>query len=470
MLVRDAMAGSWAIVRAGQASRTRTTRRRALRLEALEGRALLSVAPVAPPAPPTIFVVDQPGDNGSGSGRAGDIRYALNQANQQTGNSVIVFAPNLYGQTIDLTSGPLQIRKLSGNLAILGPGAKGLTISGSGHSQVFQVAPISHATIEGLTIIGGVGPQGAGIMNTGQLDLVGLTISGNHAVGMGGGGVANGPYGHLTIDRTTVSGNLSTLGNGGGIANSGTLTIDASTISGNTAFAASGGGIASTGTLTISESTIADNQAPQQSAGGIFNDGISSTAALTLNDDTISANTALVSGGGLMNTAPFGTVSMNNTIVDGNLAQQDARTNDIIDSGDFSGVLMTGSHDLIGAGDLGSLSSPLVGLDPMLGPLANNGGPTETMALKPASPAVNAGDPALLPAGNINDQRGLPYQRVVNGQLDIGAYQAQPVGPGFSAVEKAIPKTPPGRLSPLGLTINPDLTPHGKGRWLHLGG
>ncbi len=451
------MAGSWAIVRAGLASRTvrpRPRARRALRLEALEGRALLSVAPIAPP---TIFVVDQSGDAGSGSGQMGDIRYALKQADQQSGDSLIVFAPNLLGQTIDLTSGPLLIHKPSGNLTILGPGARGLTISGDGQSRVFQVAPVSHATIAGLTITGGVDSQGAGIENYGQLNLVDLTITGNSATELGGGGVANTLYGQLTIDQSTISGNLSTLGNGGGIANSGILTINASTISGNTVSLASGGGIASTGMLTIGESTIADNQSLQRFAGGIYND-----ASLTLADDTISGNTSQYSGGGLTNVAPLGMVSMNNSIVDGNLAQTDPSTNDILDSRDPVGVRLTGSNDLVGSGNLGSLANTLVNPNPMLGSLADNGGPTQTMALEPGSPALNAGDATILPAGISTDQRGMPYRRVVDGQLDLGSYQLQTVRHDRPSLAKDHPTKSPVLPPVIGLTVSPELMPHGK--------
>lgn len=461
MLDRDAMAGSWAIVRAGLASRTRRPRPRirpAFRLETLEGRALLSVAP---PAPPTIFVVDQPGDAGSGSGQSGDIRYAIKQADQQSGDSVIVFAPNLFGQTIDLNSGPLLIHKPSGNLTILGPGVRDLTISGGGQFGVFQVAAISHATIAGLTITGGFDSQGAGIENYGQLNLVDLTITGNDATEMGGGGVNNTLYGQLTIDQSTISGNLSNLGNGGGIANSGILTINASTISGNTVSLASGGGIANTGMMTIGESTIANNQSLMRFAGGIYND-----STLTLADDTISANTSRFSGGGLTNIAPLGRVSMNNTIVDGNLAQTDASTNDILDSRDPVGILLTGSHDLVGAGNLGLLASTLVNPNPMLGSLADNGGPTQTMALEPGSPALNAGDPTLLPAGIISDQRGMPYRRVVGGQIDIGSYQVQSVRYGRSSIAKDHPTTLPVLPPVIGLTVSPELTPHSqRGSW-----
>src|SRR5262249_32272526 len=157
------------------------------------------------------YLVDCPGDAGPGTGTAGDLRYAIEQADQDTGDSTIAFAPTLCGQTIDLESGALAINKLSGTLTILGPTAGGLTISGSGHGQVFPVAPISHVTISNLTITGGIGSTGGGIRNDGKLTLVDCTITGNSAIGGGGGGISNGPFGLMTISESTISGNLSLL-------------------------------------------------------------------------------------------------------------------------------------------------------------------------------------------------------------------------------------------------------------------
>jgi hypothetical protein len=76
------------------------------------------------------------------------------------------------------------------------------------------------------------------------------------------------------------------------------------------------------------------------------------------------------------------------------------------------------------------IGGPVHGLiDPLLGPLAHNGGPTQTHALLPGSPAINAGDPAVM-AGTegvpLHDQRGAPWSRVHGGRIDIGAFELQP--------------------------------------------
>src|SRR5205823_15034975 len=80
----------------------------------------------------------------------------------------------------------------------------------------------------------------------------------------------------------------------------------------------------------------------------------------------------------------------------------------------------------------------LVGVDPRLGPLANNGGPTQTMALLPGSPALNAGSNALIPAGVTTDQRGSGFARVwAGGTVDIGAFEVQDDPPTITTNESA---------------------------------
>lgn len=81
-------------------------------------------------------------------------------------------------------------------------------------------------------------------------------------------------------------------------------------------------------------------------------------------------------------------------------------------------------NNLIGnsTGGSGFAASDLVNVNPQLGPLQNNGGPTETMALLPGSPAINAGDNANAPA---YDQRGPGFPRIVDGAIDIGAFEVQ---------------------------------------------
>ncbi len=391
MLATRRMRNGRSDLRGGGRLASRPSRRRDRRewtVESLEGRTLLST-----------YTVVSLNDSGTGT-----LRWAITQANQDPKNDTIKFSPGLADQTITLTSGMLSIRKASGTLTIREPAADQLTISGDGHGEVFNITPVATVTISGLTITDGVGENGGGISNEGNLTMTDDTISGNSALGNGGGGIDNQGYGTLTITNSTISDNLAHLG-GGGIANAGTLTIANSTISGNLTLASSGGGISNSGTLTIVNSTISGNAANEGYGGGIDN-----SSSLTMADDTVAGNTAAGSGGGIDNEASSGGYSsVFNTIVADNLSTNDPRTNDLIDSGDLDNSQLVGGYDLIGSGDMGTLQDTLIGVAPQLGPLQNNGGPTQTMALVPNSPAINAGDNAAVPSDIQTDQRGRGY-------------------------------------------------------------
>jgi predicted outer membrane repeat protein len=164
---------------------------------------------------------------------------------------------------------------------------------------------------------------------------------------------------------------------------------------------------------------------------------------LTVTDCTFSGNSAnhdLFGGGGIYN-AGTSRLRLRNTLVAENSAQSGGP--------DVDGALTSFGHNLIGIGDGGSgyASTDLVGtsanpIDPKLGPLQDNGGPTWTLALLPGSPAIGAG--ALTDMEW--DQRGPGYARSVNGTTDIGAYEIQPSGAGSAALTLHSPE--PLRLSP----------------------
>ena len=168
------------------------------------------------------------------------------------------------------------------------------------------------------------------------------------------------------------------------------------------------------GTTTLTDCTVSGNSASSH-GGGLYTNG----GATTLTNCTVSGNTAGNNGGGLAN---YGSVTLGNTIVAGNTASTSGP--------DAYGTFTSQGNNLIGEtdGSSGWVSSDLTGtiaapLDPMLGPLANNGGPTQTMALLPDSPAIGAGNVALIPSGVTTDQRGTGYSRTVNGTVDIGAFE-----------------------------------------------
>jgi hypothetical protein len=242
---------------------------------------------------------------------------------------------------------------------------------------------------------------------------------------------------------STISGNTSgsagNFGSGGGIYHgygSGSLTISYCTISGNTAglpvtgHSGFGGGLdLREGTTSISNSTISGNMVNGTSGfyggGGI---GFAHGAILTITNSTITGNVDNTFGGGGISSVGSKPFTLRNSIVAGNTTANPAQGPDIFDSGtinvDFSLIGNgTGIGTITGANNLvGTSGSPI---NPLLGPLQNNGGLTFTHALLPGSPAINRGDPAFTPPPGF-DQRGAGFNRVINNRLDMGAYEFQP--------------------------------------------
>ena len=239
------------------------------------------------------------------------------------------------------------------------------------------------ASLSGLTISGGSSTgNGGGLYNDGTATLTNCTVSGNSAEG-DGAAVANGTTATLTIVACTISDNTASglSGYGGGVANSGTATLANCTISGNSAV--DGGGLWNSGaaaTLTLTDSTISGNSAG--SGGGLWNSG--TTATLTLTDCTISGNNA--TGGGLYNGA----------YADCDAHRHDrSREHRVNVTSDIAGTAageVTGTYNLVGTGGSGGITGGLGGnivlttlADLGLAPLADYGGPTQTIALLPGS-------------------------------------------------------------------------------------
>jgi hypothetical protein len=273
---------------------------------------------------------------------------------------------------------------------------------------------------------GGVGAGVASELGTLNLSNCTFTDNGDFAVVAGGGLYAD--------DLSTTVSSCQFINNqaeyGGGIFQNSndTLNMSGSTLADNTA-TDYGGGAYLAGIAYIDNSTFAGNQAE-------YGGGLISYTTLTMANCTISTNIATATsdaGGGIY--ANTGNTTLYNTIVSGNTLSDDVTPSDI------TGLLDTAlasnqtpsSYNLIGTGGSGGLTNGVdgnqVGVSADLGPLQNNGGPTETMALLTGSPAINAGDNALALDANGNplttDQRGPGFPRIVGGTVDIGAYEVQ---------------------------------------------
>ncbi len=230
----------------------------------------------------------------------------------------------------------------------------------------------------------------------------------------------------LTIDSSTISGNASKW-EGGGVWGAGNVSIVASTISHNSVerlqLISDGGGVWAGGDLTVISSTISGNTAD-------FGSGVRTLGSATLISSTIAKNSGyavVVEGESL---------TVWNSIVAGNnspdLLERNWRELYVVHSliGDnlYSSLREApiGSPDANGnlIGD-GRQSGHGV-IDPRLGPLTDNGGVTPTHALLPGSPAIDMGDPTAMAGVDgvpAFDQRGEPYSRVVNGRMDMGAFE-----------------------------------------------
>lgn len=344
---------------------------------------------------------------------AGSLRKALGSV---CVGGTVRFAPALAGQTITLTSGPLTLGK---NVTLDGSGAPGLTVSGGGSVRVFEVSAGVTAAINDLTLTNGYGFQLAGgVLNNGALTLERVTVTGNTMTTnagdfwQGGGGIYNGDGASLTLMDSTVSANYAGW-SGGGIYSffNTTTTIVRSTISGNTSGDV-GGGIRSLGNMTITNSTISGNTSTGWHGGAIFHtdgnmDILNSTIANNKGPDW--APSAIFNGsfGG-----PAPTLRLTNTIISGNQWYA-------CDHWTGANILISGGNNLIQDDTCSPIASDQIGVNPLLGALADNGGPNWTHALLAGSPAIDAGDNAACPA---TDQRGVA--RPQGARCDIGSYEA----------------------------------------------
>jgi len=163
--------------------------------------------------------------------------------------------------------------------------------------------------------------------------------------------------------------------------------------------------------------TISGNSSTSGNGGGVY---VGGNASATLTNCTVSGNSASANGGGLYSFG--GAATIGNTIVAANTTTSSGP--------DAFGTVTSQGNNLIGEtdGSSGWIGSDLTGtiatpINPLLAPLGNYGGPTQTMPLLPGSPAIDTGSNALIPGG-VTDQRGASFPRFVNVVVDIGAFES----------------------------------------------
>ncbi len=422
---------------------------------------------------PALFTVTAATDNTDPNDGLLTLREAIDAANRNDqGADTITFDRVLQGTTIALTQGELALSDPDEPIRI--QGANQITVRGNGSSRVFRIDEQADVELVGLRITGGADVdmgggidnrgtlaisqsqilensallQGGGLVNWGQLTVQDTIIEHNSS-SFEGGGISN-QAGALLLIRSSVSGNTARVGGGlaantggsvtllgstvvdntanyygGGLANAGNLTIQGSTLAGNIAQQAGGGGLSNAGTALFIQSTLSGNRA---TAGG----GVDNIGSLTLIQATVADNEGDVGAGLLnrrINSSRPGEARLANTIVAGSQGE------DLVNRGGS----LTGSNNLIQDGsEANSFDNTLSLVDPLLGPLVDNGGGTFTHALGEGSPARDAGLETNIPLDVFDrdqdgitdepdpfDQRGLGFVRAAGDIPDIGAFEFQ---------------------------------------------
>ncbi|MEM8642878.1 MAG: CHAT domain-containing protein [Cyanobacteria bacterium P01_G01_bin.54] len=272
--------------------------------------------------------------------------------------------------------------------------------------RIFHVAAGAELELNETTISGGsLNGNGGGIYNRGNVILNNSTVSGNTAdpgFGRRGGGIHSDATGTLSLFNSTISGNESNLGGGINFENNaGTLTLTNSTISGNQV-TGNGGGIRAQGTVNLTNATIAFNTADSD------NNGAGNAGGIYI-------------GGGTYSNTFFNSIIANNT--DGSPGSEIPDIDANLSTSTVQHNLITRTSGITGTTLSDGINGNIIGQDPLLGSLQNNGGTTQTHALLSGSPAINAGNNSVVSfsldqAGNL---------RIFDTIVDIGAYEVQDV-------------------------------------------
>jgi len=436
-----------------------------------------------------VFNVTKTSDTADGKCDADcSLREAIIAANASPGEDIVILPTGTYTLNIAGTdedgsaTGDLDI---TDHLTIKGESAANTIIDGAEIDRVIDIDPVGSGLIVEISDVkvkNGNAPNvsdiaclsGGGIDNRGTLTLTNVTITANTAIHVGGnggglhnlgsmslsnviissntgyfaGGIAN--EGTLTVVDSEVSGNISSgaIGSAGGFFNNGTATLINTRVNNNSANV--GGGIRNSQLLKLLNCTISDNTASLSMGGGIYNEGF-----LTLTNSTVSSNITNIDGGGIYNKNLAalasvtivnnhssngqgggiynkGAIQIENSLLANNTASSTANNCTVTTEGSITDF----GYNLEDTNSCGfTKTGDIINTDPLLGPLMDNGGHTQTHALSASSPAIDTGNPNGCKDVDgvtdlITDQRG--FSRHVDGNgdniptCDIGAFEYAP--------------------------------------------
>lgn len=391
----------------------------------------------------------------------------------QISDSVTIMGLGTSNLTIDGNGGATTSRIFDITVGAGDVSLKGMKLKdgapAAGNGGAIRSATLGLLTISDSVITGSTAPaRGGAIYTAGNLLLANTTIGGTavgdaNTAGSDGGGIYT-PAGSITLTNSAVVGNTATTGPGGGIdATFGIVNLQNSSVVGNTANT-SGGGINST-TVVGQYSTISGNSSTTSTGGGI------DAVTIMLKNSTVAYNTAVLGGGGVSgsnvmlqnatitkNSGGFGvggiatttSLSVHNSIIAlnttiGALPDLNAPATTTVGYsliGESGTIPNAGQFAITGAtpgsqNASGNYVGNAVAAMPIVladvfgaagGALADNGGPTQTIALLAGSLAIDAGSNALAASPTKGDQRGLPFARISpfgTGKVDMGAFELQ---------------------------------------------
>jgi hypothetical protein len=341
-----------------------------------------------------------------------------------------------YGAGIRFNSpGELTLRRsvVTGNRTT-GEGGAGAGVQSENGSVRIDQSTISNNQTLGLFA------GGAGVWVSGPgLNITNSVVSGN--VTNGGYASGAGVYssgGEVLIQQSTIEGNRTIASRSGGAGivglQSDVRIIDSAIIGNRTEGATSpGGGVRILrGDLIVQNSTVSGNSTLLSEAGGIQID----RATATVTHSTITNNQSNLAGGGIEVTVTESTLNLAGSVIAGNTggatAPDISMNQTSVGTVRFSLIGNNLGSSLLQSRQPAPTNGNLIGdpalagvIDPLLGPLAANGGTTKTHLPRVGSPLIDAGDPDFDDTDFVpvmaNDQRGFGFAREINGRIDIGA-------------------------------------------------